>query len=146
MTGHRRVSDPRGQVVLTRFECRGLLSLLLILALHHRVKREVRRVADGYLGHTTLVQWRSRTLLSFSLWDRLDSVYAMGESQRHITASRLPARLRATTSCGIYAYSGEWKQVMFGTPTAAREPLFAAGSALHADPQTDLHTDRRNHS
>lgn len=131
MSGHRRVSDARGQVVLTRFECPGLLSLLLILALHHKVKSEVRRVADGYLGHTTLVQWRSRTLLSFSLWDRLDSVYAMGESQRHIAASRIPARLRATTSCGIYAYSGEWKQVMFGTPaSAAPEPLFAATPAI----------------
>jgi hypothetical protein len=121
---HQRVSDPRSQVVITRFECPNLYALLLILAVHRRVKKQVRRLASGYLGGRTLVQWRTRTLLSISLWDRLDSIYAMGEVQHHIVASRIPARLKAATSCGIYTYSGDWKQVMFGVPAVSNAPLF----------------------
>jgi len=125
-----RATDPRGQVVVTRFECPSRWRLLLILARHFRVKREVRRVAEGYLGGTTLIQWKQRTLLSFSLWRQLDSVYDMGKSNRHIVASRVPARLEVSTACGIYAYSGDWRQLMFGTSVAASEPLFAIRTTL----------------
>jgi len=125
-----RASDPRGQVVITRFECPSRLKLLIILATHFRVKREVRRVAEGYLGGTTLIQWKERTLLSISLWRHLDSIYDMGKSNRHIVASRMPARLGVSTACGIYAYSGDWRQLMFGTSVAANEPLFATTATL----------------
>jgi hypothetical protein len=125
-----RASDPRGQVVITRFECPSRLRLLVILAMHYRVKKEVRRVAEGYLGGTTIVQWKQRTLLSLSLWRQLDSIYDMGKANRHIVASRVPARLRVSTACGIYAYSGDWRQLMFGTPVAANEPLLATGTTL----------------
>jgi hypothetical protein len=128
MNGFPRASDPRSQVVITRFECPDLFTVLRIFRLHRRIKKEVRRVAAGYLGGTTLVQWRRRTLLSFSLWDRMDSIYSMGEVPGHIVASRIPARLGVATSCGIYAYSGDWRQLMFGTPTAAAEPVFATGT------------------
>lgn len=133
MNRYQRVSDPRGQVVITRFECPSLYALLLVLALHRRVKREVRRVAGGYLGGTTVVLWSARTVLSISLWDRLDSIYAMGEVQHHILASRVPARLGASTSCGIYTYRGDWRQVMFGTPTVKPEPLFAIAQSQEQD-------------
>jgi hypothetical protein len=123
-----RASDPRSQVVITRFECPDLFTVLRIFRRHRRIKKEVRRVAAGYLGGTTLIQWRRRTLLSFSLWDRLDSIYDMGEVQGHIVASRVPARLGVATSCGIYSYSGDWRQIMFGTSVAAAEPVFATGT------------------
>jgi hypothetical protein len=106
------------------------LRLLVILAMHFRVKREVRRVAEGYLGGTTLIHWKQRTLLSFSLWRQLDSIYDMGKSNRHIVASRLPARLGVSTACGIYAYSGDWRQLMFGTSVSAGEPLFATTATV----------------
>src|SRR5262245_10766305 len=130
MNGSIRASDPRSQVVITRFECHSLLRLLRILARHYRVKREVRRVAPSYLGGTTLIRWRARTLLSFSLWRDLDGVYDMGKADSHIVASRVPARLGVSTSCGIYPYAGDWRQIMFGVPVAANEPLFAITEVL----------------
>lgn len=127
MTETGRASDPRSQVVVTRFECHRLWPLLIILAKHYRMKREIRRVAEGYLGGAVIVRWRQRTLLSLSLWRSLDSIYDMGRSNGHIAASRVPARLGVATSCGIYAYSGDWRQIMFGVPVAANEPLLATG-------------------
>jgi len=135
VTRTERASDPRSQVVVTRFECRSRWRLLVILAKHYRLKKEIRRVAEGYLGGTALVQWRQRTLLSFSLWRNLDSIYDMGHSNGHIEASRVPARLGVATSGGIYAFSGDWRQVMFGVPVDAHEPLFAIG-------ETRKQTDR----
>ncbi len=138
MTGAERASDPRSQVVITRFECPSLWRLLVILAMHYRLKKEIRRVAEGYLGGTVLVQWKQRTLLSFSLWRRLDSIYDMGRSNGHIEASRVPARLGVATSCGIYAYSGDWRQIMFGVPLAANEPLFATGETRTQNDRSPL--------
>jgi hypothetical protein len=129
VTGQWRASDDRGQVAITRFECHTLSRVIVILAMHLRIKKEVRRVADGYLGGTTLVLWKQRTVLSFSLWEQLDSIYAMGEVSRHVVASRLPSRLGISTACGIYAYSGDWRQLMFRTAYAAGEPLFAIRTA-----------------
>jgi hypothetical protein len=124
VTGFERASDPRSQVVITRFECPGRLALLRVFLRHKRVKQDVRSLVPGYLGGTTLILWKQRTLLSFSLWARLDDVYGMGKVDSHILASRVPHRLGVKTSCGIYAYSGDWRQLMFGAPTVAAEPVF----------------------
>jgi len=123
MVNHERASDPRSQVVITRFECHGLARVLLILAMHVRIKREVRRLAKDFLGATTVVLWRERVVLSITLWRRLDGIYDMGGSNRHIVASRRPARLGITTAAGIYTYAGDWRQIMFGTAATADEPL-----------------------
>ncbi|MER8088540.1 hypothetical protein ACIO6T_34225 [Streptomyces sp. NPDC087532] len=123
-----RSGDKKGQIFVTRFECQSLFRLLLVLGLHVKVKREVRRAAEGFLGGTTLVQWRRRTVLSISLWQDLDSVYSMGRVGHHIVASRMPARTGIRTACGVYPYAGDWKHVMFGAPATAGEPLFATGS------------------
>jgi hypothetical protein len=112
-----RVRDPRGQFVLTRFECPNLYALLVVKLLHYRVRPQIRRVAPGYLGGTTSVQWRSRTVLSLSLWRDLDGVYDMGQATRHVLAARVPSRLGVRTSCDIYTRRGEWRHVMFGVPT-----------------------------
>lgn len=127
MTGFQLAEDSRGQVVVTRFDCRTIRNVLRVLALHRRVKPEVRRKADGYLGGKTVVVWRRRSVLSISLWRDLPSMYQMGRVDRHILAARVPAQLHVTTSCGVYAYSGEWKHLMFRTPeTGAPEPLHAS--------------------
>ena len=127
MTGFQLTDDSRGQVVVTRFDCRTIPNVLRILALHRRVKPEVRRKADGYLGGKTVVAWRRRSVLSISMWRDLPSMYQMGKVDRHILAARVPARLGVTTSCGVYTYSGEWKHLMFRTPdTGAPEPLHAS--------------------
>jgi hypothetical protein len=134
-----RIEEQRGQVVITRFECRSLYALLLIRALHRPVKKDVRRHARGYLGGTTLIQWRQRTLLSFSLWDAMENIYDMGQVSRHVSAARIPHRLHAVTSCGIYTYRGDWRNVMFATPTpSAKEPIHPT----HQNNETSAHRPR----
>lgn len=117
-----RAHDPRRQMVLTRFTCPSLYALLLVKLLHYRVRPQIRRVAPGYLGGTTIIQWRSRTLLSLSLWQDLDGVYDMGQARRHVLAARVPSRLGVRTSCDVYACTGEWRHVMFGVPTGGTPP------------------------
>lgn len=111
-------------MVITRFECQSYYALVLVRILHHRIGRDVHRYAKGYLGGTTLIRWRQRLLLNFSMWDDLGSIYDMGQVTRHVSASRVPYRLGVATSCGIYTYRGDWRNVMFATPTpAAEEPI-----------------------
>jgi hypothetical protein len=128
-----RAHDPRPQVVVTRFECPGLYALLLVKLLHHRVRPQVRAVAPGYLGGTTLVRWRTRTLLSLSLWRDLDGVYDMGQARRHVLAARVPSRLGVRTSCDVYARSGEWRRVMFGVPSPEGRGRPSAGGRTGED-------------
>lgn len=120
--------------MITRFECPSIRSLLVVLALHKRVKRDVRRVADGYLGGATVVSWKTRTVLSISLWQRFDSIYAMGNARAHVLASRVPRRLGVSTSCGIYAYTGEWRRLMFDAPGQEHDPLSATDVAAERSP------------
>lgn len=116
--------DPdQGQVVVTRFECPNLLAVLVVRLLHRRVKRAVRRHASGFLGIRLIVDWRSRTVLSISLWQDLASVYTMGEVSRHVEATRVPGSLGITTACGVFCYAGDWKRVMFGADRVAGSPL-----------------------
>jgi hypothetical protein len=116
--------DPsRGQVVITRFECPSLYAMAVIVLQHHRIKRQVARLADGYLGVAMLRSWRSRTILSVSLWRDLESVYTMGRVPRHINGSRLPARLGVRTCSALFCYGGDWRQVMFGAGQAKPSPL-----------------------
>lgn len=120
------VLEPRpegGQVVVTRFECGGLLQLAYLCALHMKVKREVRRHARGLVASRALVDWRRHTLVSVTLWDDLDSVYSMGAVHAHIAASRLPPRMGVRTACGIFCFVGDWRRVMFGAPHVGRSPL-----------------------
>jgi hypothetical protein len=116
--------DPTGgQVMVTRFECPSLLVMSLVVLLHGRVKRQVARRAEGYLGAVMLRDWRSRTVLSVSLWRDIDSVYAMGEVPRHVHAARLPPRLGIRTRAGVFCYAGDWRRVMFGAGQPNPSPL-----------------------
>jgi hypothetical protein len=119
----------KGCVVITRFECQVLLRLLFLIALHRRLQRDVRRRTNGFVGATAIVDWRNRTLISISLWSDLDAVYSMGQVPSHIEAARLPRRLGIATSCGVYAFAGDWRRVLFGTQAQAQSPLqpLAAG-------------------
>ena len=109
--------------MVTRFECRTLPRLLAIRLTHARLKRDVRRAAAGFIAVRTVTDWRRRTMLSISLWDQLDSIYAMGEVPRHVSASRLPAQLGVQTSCGIFCLAGDWRRVMFRSAAVTRSPL-----------------------
>ncbi|WP_405100607.1 hypothetical protein [Micromonospora sp. NBC_01412] len=127
--------DPaKGQVVVTRFTCHTLPKVLLILLMHLRLKRHVRRQATGYLGIKVLVDWRHRVVLSISLWRDLDSVYSMGGVSRHVGASRAPGRFGITTTCGVFCYAGGWTRVMFGGAAKAESPLHPATPVV--DPAT----------
>jgi hypothetical protein len=112
-----------GQVVVTRFECGSLSKLVAMLALHRRVKRSVRRHARGLIGVRTLVDWRRRTMLSISLWQDLDSVYSMGDVDHHVAAVRVPGSLGVATTSGVFCFVGDWRRVMFRSPSEPRSPL-----------------------
>ena len=125
----RLEADPAGgQVVVTRFECGSLLALLVVLALHLRVKRDVRRQASGFVGIKLLIGWRDRTILSISLWKDLDSIYSMGNVPRHVSAVRVPNGLGVQTTAGIFCYVGDWRRVMFRSPSPPISPLRARQS------------------
>jgi hypothetical protein len=113
----------KGQVVVTRFACPSIWAVLVVRLLHVRVKRAVRRHASGFLGIRLLIDWPRRTVLSVSLWQDLASVYTMGEVGRHVEATRLPAVLGVTTTCGVFCYVGDWKRVMFGADRVDPSPL-----------------------
>lgn len=114
--------------MITRFECPSWWVMVVVVLLHQRIKRQVAQRADGYLGAAMLRDWRTRTVLSMSLWRDIDSVYSMGNVPRHITASRIPARLGIRTRAGVFCYAGDWRQVMFGAGTPKPSPLeFPAG-------------------
>jgi hypothetical protein len=114
-------------VVITRFECPNLLVLVYLLVLHRRVRRAVRDFADGFVTVQTSVEWRTRTLLSISVWQDLGSVYSMGKVTRHIMATRLPCRLGVRTSSGVYCYVGDWRRVLFRHDRAPRPPVRPVG-------------------
>ena len=124
MTTPRLTPDPAGgQVMITRFECPNVLAMLVVLVLHVRIQRDVRKFATGFIAVVSHHSWRTRTLLSISLWRDLDSVYSMGEVKRHIQASRIPRRLGVVTRCGVFCYTGDWRHVMFGVPASSASPL-----------------------
>jgi hypothetical protein len=116
--------DPTGgQVVVTRFECGGLVNLLTLLVLHVRIKRAVRRQTDALIGSRVMVDWRRRVMFSVSMWPDIESVYAMGEVTRHVLAARLPRRLGVRTACGVFCYAGDWRRVMFRGGSTALSPF-----------------------
>ncbi len=114
-----------GRVVVTRFECNTYAQLVVMLVLHQRVKRAVRRDASGLLAATLVVDWRRKVMLSISLWQDQRSIYTMGEVYRHIVATRLPSRWGIRTASGIFAFAGDWRAVMFDSHAPRRRsPLF----------------------
>jgi hypothetical protein len=110
-------------VVVTRFECGTLPKLLAMLILHRRVKRSVRRRARGLIAVRTVVDRRQRTMLSVSLWQDLDSVYSMGNVPHHVAAARVPGSLGVRTASGVFCFVGDWRRVMFRSPSVPRSPL-----------------------
>jgi hypothetical protein len=121
--------DPnRGQAMITRFECPSLAAMVVIVLLHGRIKRQVARLAEGFLGAAMLRDWRTRTVLSVSLWKDIESVYSMGNVPRHVLGARVPSRLGIRTRAGVFCYAGDWRQVMFGAGQAKPSPLETTGS------------------
>ncbi len=109
--------------MITRFECRTIRNMLVVLLLHLRVKRDVRRQARGFLGIVLRRDWRTRTIVSISLGQDMHSVYSMGDVPRHVAAARVPRQLGITTRCGVFCYAGDWRRVMFGTDDETPSPL-----------------------
>jgi hypothetical protein len=123
--------DPSlGQVVVTRFECGTLPKLVAMLTLHRRVKRSVRRRARGLIDVKTAVDWRRRTMLSISLWQDLESVYSMGNVPDHVAAARVPGSTGVRTASGVFCYVGDWRRVMFQSPSKPRSPLHPLPSRI----------------
>lgn len=105
-------------MVVTRFTCPSVRVLLRLLWLHSRIARRVRAQAPAVVGVRAFVDWRSRQLLSLSLWRDIDDVYTMGNVPEHVRAARLPGRLGVDTTCGVFTYVGDWQRVMFGAPAS----------------------------
>jgi hypothetical protein len=108
---------------VTRFECGSLRKLLYLMVLHHRVKRDVRRQAKGFVAGRMIVDWRDRVLLSVTIWQDLRSLYSMGGVPRHVIAARVPRQLGVATVSGVFCFVGDWKRVLFRADTAPRSPL-----------------------
>lgn len=115
--------DGGGVVVVTAFACRTRRDVLLLWWLHHRLKPAVRAAAGDFLGVRLFIDWRRRLVRSVSLWARPTGLYALGSVSAHIAATRIPRRRGITTSCGVYAYRGDWRTVMFGGEYATPPPL-----------------------
>ena len=116
-----------GAVVITRFRCRSLGRLLMIMARHKWVEPELRRVAAELIGVSELVNWKQRELLTISVWRRGLGVYDMGQSSRHVASARVPGRVGVETACGVYCYDGDWRKVLFGIEDSKNEsPLDGA--------------------
>ena len=125
---------PGGHLVVTRFDCPSLAVLFVLRCMHIRVKREVKRKVPGFMGVTTLVHWRARTMYSISMWRDLDEIYGMGEVARHIHAARMPAKLGTGTSAGIFTYIGDWRRVLFRTTHAGPSPITQWRPSAHGRP------------
>lgn len=118
-----RVAEDGGVVVITRFACDTWLQMLKISLIHTRIKLDVRKNAVDFIGAKTFVDYRERTILSVTLWRSASGPYSMGGISRHVLASRTPAAIGVTTSCGVFRYIGDWKAVMFGANGASESPL-----------------------
>jgi hypothetical protein len=98
--------------VITRFDCPSLVTMLVVTRLHRRIRRRVRAQIPGFRGVALIKQWSERRLLSVSLWDERLSVLQMGEVRQHVLAARLTHRLGIATSSGVFAYAGDWRDVI----------------------------------
>jgi len=122
------VNPAGGQVVVTRFECTSVRTLLAIWLSHIALRSDVRQQATGFVGVKTLVNVRQRTLLNISMWTDIESVYTLGEVRQHGFAVRLARRMGVQTTCGIFCFAGNCQSVMFGVPAAARSPFHPLSS------------------
>ena len=110
-----RDGDSRsGVVVVTLFECQSVGKMLAIGYLHRRMKAVIREKVPGFLDVRLFVDWKHRSSRSVSLWSNLDALRLMGTVSQHVAASRLPARYGIETACGVFAYIGDWRTVLFG--------------------------------
>jgi len=129
-----------GSVVVTRFSARSLPRLLYLLALHLSLKRDVLSSCPGCVGAAPIVDWRSRTMFSVSLWRDIDAIYDMGEVTRHVAASRIPRGMGIKTRCGIYTFTGDWRRLLFDVPAIDVDPLSGASSV---EPTEFLHDEEQ---
>lgn len=85
-----------------------------------------RRFLAG-LGATGLASavtvFGTRTAASLSVWTNLPSIYSMGDVPEHIQAVRIPRRIGVRTRCGVYGYSGDWRNVLFHIDCSNEEPI-----------------------
>lgn len=110
-----------GAVVITRFACPSRWTLLVLLVMHRRMRRQVERHADGFVDVLWTADWRHRTLLNVSLWTDQNSIYSMGRVTRHVNAARLPSRLGIRTDGAVYPSAGDWRRLLF-TPDRLTRP------------------------
>lgn len=112
-----------GAVVVTRFDCPNRRRVVGILWRHWVLRSRCRRQLDRLIDVKIFVSWRNKTVRSVSLWSDAEGLFSMGSVDAHVRATRMPAQRGITTSCGIFSFAGEWRQLMFGAPTRAISPL-----------------------
>jgi hypothetical protein len=116
---HTRTGGSR--VVITRFDCRTAVNFAVVVLLHLRIGRAVRRDTTGLLGYRLFLNWRTKTVHNVSLWDRFEHIYTMGQASRHPQATHVVTKLNIQTHCGIYRFEGDWRPLMFGSRGDAPE-------------------------
>jgi hypothetical protein len=130
---HVPETKPGGVVVVTLFQCGTIAKMLLIRKLHHRLKHRVYRKAKDFLGVYLILDWRSRTVRSVSLWASLSGVSELGEVPEHVEATRIPGSLGIQTLCGIFSYEGDWLKVLFDSRVNRPSPLAVWGGQGRRD-------------
>ena len=120
--------------MVTRFDCLTVRNMRRISRMHWPMSRLVKDEVEGFIGVKLLKDWPNRTVYSISLWQDRQSIYGMGEVSAHVRASRVPARLGVTTSCGVFDYAGDWRNVLFGKGWGGPSPLCPG---VHRSPVTD---------
>lgn len=116
------MEPPKHVIVDTMFSCATRSQLCVILALHIKLRREIRKDVDGLRFSTTTVLWRRLEVHNISLWDRLESVYSMGASGAHVRYTQIPSRLGVATACHVFSDVGPWQDVMFPHSSVPVEP------------------------
>lgn len=114
-------------MVVTLFRCRKWRHFFAIRRLHRRIDPMVREVAPGFIGVQLFPDWRTRTLRSVSLWSDGMDVYKMGSVPLHIEVAHRIGEWGVSSSCGVYEYRGDWREVMFGATFTTNSPLSQTG-------------------
>lgn len=110
-------------MVITRFECPNKRTVLEILWLHFLLRRRCRRALRSLIDVKAHASWRQRLVLSVSLWSEPTGVLGMGAINEHVRLSRFPSKRGIATSCGVFTFSDDWRNLMFGANAVARSPL-----------------------
>jgi hypothetical protein len=128
---HPALDGTQGLVVVTRFVAPTVPRLIVLRFIHPFVKLQIRLACPGLVGAASWTSWIEKTLYSISAWESSASIYDLGNVNGHVNASRIPGHLGVTTSCGVFSFAGEWKEMLFQAGPGGVSPLTRTGATAN---------------